>query len=312
MCSKCRILYNNHIAEGESLSIKHLAFSCVIVYHYIDRRRRSPSNYAPLLQKTEQKEVMTMKKFIACMLISAMVCGAFASCGDKEESSQEPTTEATTEASSEATSEEPSAISAEDIDFEDTVVAQDGDAYLAIVDGQWWIQYWGGDDPSKDYLTYNAGVCPITGNGDYTVSVTADTNGFRFDTTGSPDDQYVPSGLQFMAVMIKNGETACPGAVITVNSVKVDGNELTLDGKPYTSSDDGKETRANLYNQWVSKDNMPKDARTAEGMLYEGEGDAATPASYIGDYSPQAVNPDDFANGWTTVEVNFTISGMAE
>lgn len=258
-----------------------------------------------------------MKKFIACMLLSAMVCGAFASCGDKGESSKQeattaPTTEATTEAPSAEAITEPSAISAEDIDFEDTVVAQSGDAYLAIVDGQWWIQYWGGDDPTKDYLTYNAGVPTITGNGDYTVSVTADTNGFRYDTTGSPDDQYVPSGLQFMAVMIKDGEDKFPGAVITVNSVKVDGKELTLDGKPYTSSDDGHETRANLYNQWVSKDSIPKDARSADGKLYEGDGDSATAASFIGDYSPQAVNPDDFADGWTNVEVNFTISGIAE
>lgn len=245
-----------------------------------------------------------------------MVCGVFASCGSKEESSvEEPTTEATTEATSEEateeTSEEPSEISAEDIEFEDTVVAESGDAYLAIVDGQWWIQYWGGDDMNKDLLTYNAGVATINGNGDYTVSVTADTNGFRFDTTGSADDQYVPSGLQFMAVMIKDGETKFPNAVITVNSVKVDGNELTLDGKPYTSSDDGIETRANLYNQWVAKDKIPQDARSADGKLYTGD-DASVPADFIGDYSPQAVNPDDFADGWTTVEVNFTVSGIEE
>lgn len=274
--------------------------------------------YGAVLQKSEMKEVITMKKFIACMLMSAVVCGAFASCGDKNESSkQEATTEASSEATTEAVTAEaiteaPSAISAEDLDLEDTVVAQSGDAYLAIVDGQWWIQYWGGEDPTKDYLTYNAGVPTITGNGDYTVSVTADTKGFRYDTTGSPDDQYVPSGLQFMAVMIKDGETKFPGAVITVNSVVVDGKELTLDGKAYTSSDDGQETRANLYNQWVSKDNIPKDARSADGKLYEGEGDAAAPAGFIGDYSPQSVNPDDFADGWTNVEVNFTVSGIAE
>ena len=220
-----------------------------------------------------------------------MVCGALASCGDKEDSKQEATTQPTTEAVTAEAITEPSAISAEDVDFEDTVVAQSGDAYLAIVDGQWWT---------------------ITGNGDYTVSVTADTNGFRYDTTGSPDDQYTPSGLQFMAVMIKDGETTFPNAVITVNSVKVDGKELTLDGKPYTSSDDGKETRANLYNQWVSKDNIPKDARSADGKLYVGDGDDASPADFIGDYSPQSVNPDDFADGWTTVEVNFTVSGIEE
>lgn len=258
-----------------------------------------------------------MKKFVAIMLFSAMTCGMLASCGSKEESSkQEATTVATTEATTEAiTAEaitEPATINPEDVDFEEKSVAQSGDAYLAIVDGQWWIQYWGGDDPTKDHLTYKAGVPTITGNGDYTVSVTADTNGFRYDTTGSPDDQYVPSGLQFMSVMIKDGETKFPGAVITVNSVKVDGKELTLAGKPYTSSDDGQETRANLYNQWVSNDSIPKDARSAEGKLYEGDGDDATAASFIGDYSPQAVNPDDFADGWTNIEVNFTISGIAE
>ena len=253
-----------------------------------------------------------MKKLIACMLLSAMICGALASCGDKEGSKQEATTAASTEAAKTEDATEPSAISAVEADIEDTVVAQSGDAYLAIVDGQWWIQYWGGEDPTRDFLTYNAGVPTITGNGDYTVSVTADTNGFRYDTTGSPDDQYTPSGLQFMAVMIKDGETKFPNAVITVNSVKVDGKELTLDGKPYTSSDDGKETRANLYNQWVSKDSIPKDARSADGRLYVGEGEDVSPADFIGDYSPQSVNPDDFADGWTNVEVNFTVSGIDE
>ena len=64
-----------------------------------------------------------MKKFIACMLLSAMVCGALASCGDKEGSKEEaatqPTTEATTEAVTAEAITEPSAISAEDIDFEE-------------------------------------------------------------------------------------------------------------------------------------------------------------------------------------------------
>ena len=246
-----------------------------------------------------------------------MICGSVVSCGDKSSSSsssseaptEAPTTEAaTTEAAEEATTEAAVAVAVDDVEFEDAVAAESGDAYLAIVDQQWWIQYWG---KNEDLLTYDAGVVPITGNGDYTVSVTADTNGFRFDTTGDASDQSVPSGLGFMAVMIKDGETKFPGAVITVNSVKVDGKELELTGKPYTSSDDGIETRANLYNEWVAPDKLPEDARCADGPLYTGEGDNLTPAANIGEYTPQAVKPDDFNNGWTTVEVNFTISGIA-
>lgn len=258
-----------------------------------------------------------MKKLLSCLVLSAMICGSVVSCGDKSSSSsssseaptEAPTTEAaTTEAAEEATTEAAVAVAVDDVEFEDAVAAESGDAYLAIVDQQWWIQYWG---KNEDLLTYDAGVVPITGNGDYTVSVTADTNGFRFDTTGDASDQYVPSGLGFMAVMIKDGETKFPGAVITVNSVKVDGKELELTGKPYTSSDDGIETRANLYNEWVAPDKLPEDARCADGPLYTGEGDNLTPAANIGEYTPQAVKPDDFNNGWTTVEVNFTISGIA-
>lgn len=251
-----------------------------------------------------------MKKIIACLVLSAMVCGVFASCGDKEESSSgsEPATEATTEeATEEATEEEepPVAANADDVEFEDAVVAESGDAYLAIVDSQWWIQYWGGND-EKNPLTYNAGVVPITGNGDYTVSVTADTNGFRFDTTGDPNDQYVPGGLEFMAVMIKDGETLFPGAVITVNSVKIDGNEIELRSKNYTSSDDGIETRTNLYNHWVSEPSA--DGRSVEGNLYDADGNAL---DFTADYTPHVVDPEDFTE-WTTVEVDFTISGIAE
>lgn len=247
-----------------------------------------------------------------------MVCGTFVSCGDSESSSSEssseieevteaPTEEATEEAAEEATEEEdeetPVAVSTEDIEFEDAVVAESGDAYLAIVDSQWWIQYWGTDEFP---LTYNAGVVPITGNGDYTVSVTADTNGFRFDTTGDINDQYAPSGLSFMSVMIKDGEELFPGAVITVNSIKVDGNEITMQGKNYTSSDDGKETRTNLYNGYITSPS--EDARSTEGNLFDADGNALDIAA---EYTPQVVDTGDFAE-WTTVEVDFTISGIAE
>lgn len=258
--------------------------------------------------------IMNTKRFLACLLASAMMCGAMASCGsekkDSDSSSKKAeTTEAETTTAEETTAaEEETTVAAETVaieatEFEDSIVAESGDAYLAIVDGQWWIQYWGKEDQTM--LTYNAGVEQITGNGDYTVSVTADTNGFRYDTTGDASDtSCVPSGLEFLSVMIKDGETKFPGAVITVNSIKVDGNEIPMSAKAYTSSDDGVETRANLFNKYVNEPSP--DARSVDGNLYDADGNA-TPA--CADYSPQVVSPDDFAS-WTTVEVNFTISGM--
>ena len=155
---------------------------------------------------------MNTKKFLSCLLASAMMCGVLVSCGDSDDSSKsseskQTTTEATTEAETtkaetdeqDATSE-PQAVAVDDTEFEEAVEPESGDAYLAIADSQWWIQYMG---TKEGQLTYDAGVAHIDGNGDYTVSVTADTNGFRYDTTGDVNDQYVPSGCVFSAVIIK-------------------------------------------------------------------------------------------------------------
>ena len=83
----------------------------------------------------------------------------------------------------------------------------------------------------------------------------------------------------------------------------VDGKEITLAAKGYTSSDDGKELRSNIYNQWVDK--LPDDAVSTEGALVVD----GNPTDAAADYSPCIVNLDDFAT-WTTVEVNFTVSGI--
>lgn len=236
-------------------------------------------------------EVLYMKNKLTCLLLTALITASAASCSSKEDS----------DSSSAGGSP---IISAEDADLEPAVIANSGDAYLAIIDGQWWVQYWGSTG-EKNQLAYKAGVVPITGNGDYTVSVTADSNGFRFETANDPDTQILPSGLNFMSVMIKDGEKLFPNAVITVNAVKVDGKELELSAKAYTSSDDGAETRANIYNTWVSK--PASDGRCAEGALYNGD----APADYCSQYSAQIVDPQNFAE-WTTVEVDFTVSGIAE
>ena len=264
-----------------------------------------------------------MRKLISCVILSAVVCSALVSCGGTatensssstaessktEESSAEATEEVTEESSEEVTEESseeeavPIAV-ADDVEFEDPVVAESGDAYLAINEEQGWIQYWGAADTM---LTYNAGVPHIEGNGSYTVSVTTDTNGFRYDTTGDATDSgAVPSGLMFAAVMIKDGKTLFPDAVITIDSIKIDGEEIEMTAKNYTSSDDGKELRSNIYNGWV--DSLPPDAVSTEGALVVD----GNPTEAAAAYSPMIVNKSDFST-WKEVEVNFTISGIPE
>lgn len=225
-----------------------------------------------------------MKKTVLCVLLSAMICVCFTSCGGSKDPSG---------------SGKPAYV-----EFEDLIAAQSGEAYLSIIDINWNIKYLGkNDDPNTSLLAYDAGVAKITGNGDYTVSVTTDTNGFRYHTT---DDANVPGGLDFMAVIIPDGETMFPGAVITVNEIRVDGKAVEMTSKPYTSSDDGIETRANIFNKWVKSPS--RDGRSAEGALYDNDGNAL---EICENYSPQVVSPDDFI-AWTTVEVDFTISGISK
>ncbi len=244
-----------------------------------------------------------MKRILACLLTGVMLCGVLTACGKKDNNSAaetEPVTEAPTEAPTEAQE----VTQAETVAFEEARDAKPGQAYLAIVDGQWWIQYWGSSTKDGYMLSYDAGIADITGNGTYTVSVNADTKGFRYDATGDPSGEYTPSGLNFLAVMIPEGETMYPGIVLTVDSVKVDGNEVELKTKNYTSSDDGVETRTNLYNPYV--ESPADDGRSAEGALYSADG---TPSDFCSGYSAKVVDPSAFSS-WTKVEVTFTVSGM--
>ena len=84
---------------------------------------------------------------------------------------------------------------------------------------------------------------------------------------------------------------------IEINEIRLDGKPVETVAKNYTSSDDGKEMRANIYNQWVSK--FPEDAHTAQGPV-TGE---------FGEYSAQIINPSSFGT-WKKVEVDFTVSGI--
>ena len=158
----------------------------------------------------------------------------------------------------------------------DTLEGRTAEAYLAYADSAWTYQYWGGDADNGVVAT-NA---EITGDGNYTVALD-----FTKTEAGKAE------GLAFSAVVISSGSAYFPGAYITVTEVKVNGEAIEY-GKGYTSSDDGKELRSNIYNEWVSE--LPEDAKRADGDM-----DGATPTP---------VSADAFASV-ETVEVNFTVSG---
>ncbi len=243
---------------------------------------------------------MKIKRVLACLCASIMMAVSFTACGEKEESSDQSSSEAATEAETVAeaandNSSTPAGESVSTVDntpinaivVEDSVVAEDGDAYLAFADERWTAYYWGTD---ADTLTYAATNAKIEGNGQYTVALDATTNGFG-QTTGYNDMQ----GLNFAALIVKEGTTLYPNMILTIDSIKLDGTEVAMTKKPYTSTDDGKEMRSNIYNGYVSAEDVPGDARTADGDLTN--------------CSPQIVDLASFGT-YKTIEVNFTVSGL--
>jgi len=194
------------------------------------------------------------------------------------ENETQPDTEPDTETESE---------SEEDHTVQDDV--EENVAYLNFVDGGWWPTYQGFVDGYEHLTPIKA---EITGNGSYTVGVSA-------EALGEEAIAEAVSGVEFMAVIIPWMEANYPGAVITIDSIMMDDTEIAMTAKNYTSSDDGFELRSNIYNMWIG--GIPEDARSTEGQLSELEN--------ADEYGWMIINPDDFKS-WTTVTVNFTISGM--
>lgn len=281
---------------------------------------------------------MNAKKILTMIIASAMVCTSLASCGDKdkkktntkaqstEESSSAETTEAPTEA--ETVPPNPDAVIndnsidllAKPVDGEEAaseaeeetepapefygaVTAETGTAFLALNTDDPNIQYWGN---AEDTLSYNAGLAAIDGNGQYSVSLTADSDGARYAINNDASVPVTSNSMGMAAVMIKNGEVACPDAVITITNIYVDGVEIPLNKRNYTNTETGN-IRANIYNEYVSEDSLPKDAKAAEGELFNKRGKPTDIND--GSFSAQIVNKADFDN-WTYITVYFTVSGL--
>jgi len=134
---------------------------------------------------------------------------------------------------------------------EDDVVA-----WIMFNSSDWTMTYSTGDKYSPDQLTggMKATDAKITEKGEYTVSL---------DFTGTKKGY--ASGTAFCALGMANGEKNYPGCVLVINEIAVNGVALKLKGQPYTTSDDGKCTRVNIYNAWVPA--KVSSGRTATGSL---------------------------------------------
>lgn len=127
-------------------------------------------------------------------------------------------------------------------------------AWIMYASNDYSISYSVGDtyDPTNRTTGVHAVNAEITGEGTYTVSL-------DFSDSGTA------KGVSFSALGISNGETLFPGYTITIDSILINGEPFELAGKEYTTSDNGKCTRVNLYNEWVTQ--LPDEARTADGDL---------------------------------------------
>ena len=263
---------------------------------------------------------MRHTKRIAALTAFALLCG-MTGCAPKPQpappeedvivtitdppTTQPPTTRPPTEAATEDLTEE-----TED-QLEPVNSAESGQAYLAIVDSAWYIKYLGNAEAADEgdtgwYLAYDAGITDIAGNGTYTVSVNADTKGFRLASTDNIEGTNIPQGLSYLGVVIRDGADFMPDAIITIDKVKVDGKEIELTGKSITTTGEDRGTgdpavMSVIYDPQAEE--LPKDARCADGDV-EDQDDAD-------EYSVQIINPEDFAE-WQKVEVTFTISGLDE
>lgn len=124
-------------------------------------------------------------------------------------------------------------------------------AFLMYADAAWAYQYWG--DPVETGVV--ATDAAVTGPGSYKVGL---------DFTGTADG--AAADIAFAGIGIKNGSVTHPGWNIRIDSIKINGEDVEYT-KGYTSSDDGIETRMNIYNEWVTE--LPADARSYDKNLEE-------------------------------------------
>lgn len=138
----------------------------------------------------------------------------------------------------------------------DLSTLDDATAWIMFNSKDWSIGYSSGDvyNPNDKTDGIVSADTSITGAGTYTVSL---------DFTGT--NTGYATGTAFLALGISNGELFYPDYIIDIKEIKINGEPYEIKAAPYTVSDDGKCTRVNFYNEWVS--DIPSDARTTDKKL---------------------------------------------
>ncbi len=253
-----------------------------------------------------------MKKLLATLVAISMMAISMTACGGSDTSTEDEDTTTTTVAETEAdagdtsddetddTSADDSSEEVSEADTEaetqadvlvlpDGVIAEDGDAYIAFGDEQWWLQYDGTDSTP---LSYGATVVHIDGEGTYTVGLDASNDDAVYmngvDSIG---------GCNFCGVIIQNGEALFPdqSVAITIDKVTIDGVDVELVANNYTNYEDGN-LRTNVYNYYV--ETAPtEDVWTASGSL---------------DNISAQIIPAEAFSSFSTIEITFTISNTGD
>ncbi len=112
---------------------------------------------------------------------------------------------------------------------DDMVYPEDNEAYVLVMDESGAASHMG----YGDSLSYNAKVAEIKGAGTYTVSVTADTEGYK-EYTGD----FMPDGFSMLGFEAY-GDAITADLKVSVKSLKVDGKEIKLTAEPYAEIGDG-------------------------------------------------------------------------
>ena len=125
-------------------------------------------------------------------------------------------------------------------------------AWIMFNSSDYALAYSVGDtyDPTNATAGVKAHNAEVTGAGTYTVSL-------DFTDCGGA------SGTAFSALGISGGEQFFPNCTVNIDEILINGEAIELTAKSYTTSDDNRCTRVNLYNQWVSQ--IPDGARTSDG-----------------------------------------------
>jgi len=129
-------------------------------------------------------------------------------------------------------------------------------AWIMFSSGDWLVQYSVGDMYRPENITTGlvAHDVEVIGAGIYTIGL---------DFTNTADG--FADGIAFSALGIINGEILFPGYYVEIVEVLINGEPVEIYGTPFTTSDNERTTRVNLFNGWVY--DIPTEARVLGGDL---------------------------------------------